>query len=167
VTDADLRARPHRSGDVSPAARSRSMPPSARGARSRERIGAPLKLADRMAALGISEMVEENMANAARVHAIESAARTWRAHLIAFGGAAPLHAARLAEKLGIGRVLVPAGAGVGSASGFLRAPVAYEVVRSRLYGLRNFDAAAINALLAEMRAEAEASCARRAGRRTA
>ena len=51
--------------------------------------------------------------------------------MIAFGGAAPLHAARLAEKLGISRVMVPTGAGVGSAVGFLRAPVAYEVVRSR------------------------------------
>ena len=51
--------------------------------------------------------------------------------LIAFGGAAPLHAARLAEKLGIASVLIPASAGVGSAVGFLLAPVAYEVVRSR------------------------------------
>ena len=53
--------------------------------------------------------------------------------LIAFGGAAPLHAAALAEKLGIDRIIVPAGAGVGSAIGFLRAPVAYEVVRSALH----------------------------------
>ena len=76
--------------------------------------------------------------------------------LIAFGGAAPLHAARVAEKLGIGRVLIPANAGVGSAVGLLRAPVAYEVVRGRLMRLETFDAAAANRLLAEMRAEAEA-----------
>ena len=49
---------------------------------------------------------------------------------VAFGGAAPLHAARLAKKLGITRIVVPPGAGVGSAVGFLRAPVAYEPVRS-------------------------------------
>ncbi len=96
-----------------------------------ERIGATLDLAADHAALGISEMVDENMANAARVHAIESGKDLRTRTLIAFGGAAPLHAARVAEKLGIGRVLVPTNAGVGSAVGLLRAPVAYEIVRGR------------------------------------
>jgi N-methylhydantoinase A len=121
-----------------------------------ERIGAKLNLAAEHAALGVSEMVDENMANAARVHAIESGKDLRPRTLIAFGGAAPLHAARVAEKLGIGRVLVPANAGVGSAVGLLRAPVAYEVVRGRLLRLSSFDAHAANRLLAEMRAEAEA-----------
>jgi len=121
-----------------------------------ERIGAPLALATDHAALGISEMVDENMANAARVHAIESGKDLRTRTLIAFGGAAPLHAARVAQKLGIGRVLVPANAGVGSAVGLLRAPVAYEIVRGRLVRLSEFDPAAANRLLAEMRAEAEA-----------
>ena len=77
--------------------------------------------------------------------------------MIAFGGAAPLHAARLAEKLGIRRVVVPAGAGVGSAVGFLRAPVAYEVVRSRYVRLDQLRRRRpSNGLFAEMRAEAEA-----------
>ena len=106
-----------------------------------ERIGAKLNLAAEHAALGVSEMVDENMANAARVHAIESGKDLRPRTLIAFGGAAPLHAARVAEKLGIGRVLVPANAGVGSAVGLLRAPVAYEVVRGRLMRLSSFDAA--------------------------
>ncbi len=119
-------------------------------------VGAALKLAAEHAALGISEIVDENMANAARVHAIESGKDVRARTLIAFGGAAPLHAARVAEKLGIGRVLVPANAGVGSAVGLLRAPVAYEIVRGRLTRLADFDAAAVNGLLAEMRAEAEA-----------
>ena len=52
------------------------------------------------------------------------------------------------------RVLVPANAGVGSAVGLLRAPVAYEIVRGRLMRLGELDAAAVNRLLAEMRAEA-------------
>jgi N-methylhydantoinase A len=121
-----------------------------------ERIGGPLGLVKEHAALGISEMVDENMANAALVHAIESGKDLQARTLIAFGGAAPLHAARVAEKLGIQRVLIPANAGVGSAVGLLRAPVAYEVVRSRLMRLSDFDAAAINRLIAEMRAEAEA-----------
>src|SRR5438067_2600796 len=121
-----------------------------------ERIGAKLDLAVEHAALGISEVVDENMANAARVHAIESGKDLRPRTLIAFGGAAPLHAARVAEKLGIARVLVPANAGVGSAVGLLRAPVAYEIVRGRLTRLADFDAAAVNGVLAEMRAEAEA-----------
>ncbi len=120
------------------------------------RIGKKLDLVVEHAALGISEVVDENMANAARVHGIESGKDLRPRTLIAFGGAAPLHAARIAEKLGIGRVLVPANAGVGSAVGLLRAPVAYEVVRGRLMRLETFDAAAANRLLAEMRAEAEA-----------
>src|SRR6185437_5332823 len=121
-----------------------------------ERIGKALNLAAEHAALGISEIVDENMANAARVHAIESGKDLRARTLIAFGGAAPLHASRVAEKLGIGRVLVPANAGVGSAVGLLRAPVAYEVVRGRLMTLGSFDAEAANQLLADMRAEAEA-----------
>jgi len=121
-----------------------------------ERIGAKLNLSGEHAALGISEMVDENMANAARVHAIESGKDLRPRTLIAFGGAAPLHAARVAEKLGIGRVLIPTNAGVGSAVGLLRAPVAYEIVRGRLMRLSNFEATAANQLLAEMRAEAEA-----------
>ena len=121
-----------------------------------ERIGVPLGLAPDHAALGISEMVDENMANAARVHAIESGKDARARTLIAFGGAAPLHAARVAEKIGVGRVLIPANAGVGSAVGLLRAPVAYEIVRGRLVRLSEFDPAAVNQLLAEMRTEAEA-----------
>jgi N-methylhydantoinase A len=119
-------------------------------------LAAPLKLATEHAALGVSEMVDENMANAARVHAIERGKDLVPRTLIAFGGAAPLHATRVAEKVGIGRVLVPLNAGVGSAVGLLRAAPAYEIVRGRLIRLESFDAASANRLLAEMRGEAEA-----------
>jgi N-methylhydantoinase A len=115
-----------------------------------------LDLALPLAAFGVSEIVDENMANAARVHAIESGKDARGRTLVAFGGAAPLHAARMAEKLGLDRVLVPSNAGVGSAVGFLRAPIAYEIVRSHLQRLDAFDAAAANALFGAMRAEAEA-----------
>ena len=94
-------------------------------------IGAPLGLDDRMAAFGITEMVDETMSNAARVHAVEQGKVAAEHALIAFGGAAPLHVGRLADKLGVDTIVVPTEAGVGSAVGFLRAPVAYEVVRSR------------------------------------
>ena len=117
-------------------------------------VGARLELDTTMAAFGVSEVVEENMANAARVHAVERGAELEGRTLIAFGGGAPLHAARLAEKLGITDVLIPAGAGVGSAVGFLRAPIAFEVVRSRFMRLSAFDPAAINAMFAEMEKEA-------------
>jgi N-methylhydantoinase A len=121
------------------------------------RVAAPLGLDAAQAALAVSEVVEENMANAARVHAVERGKELAGRTLIAFGGAAPLHAARLAAKLGIDRVLVPMSAGVGSAVGFLAAPVAYEVARSRYTRLdATFDAPAVNALFAAMRAEAEA-----------
>ena len=116
-------------------------------------VGAPLELDTTMAAFGISEVVEENMANAARVHAVERGAELEGRTLIAFGGGAPLHAARLAEKLGIADVLIPASAGVGSAVGFLRAPIAFEVVRSRFVRLGSFDAASVNAMFAEMEKE--------------
>src|SRR5579884_2463565 len=119
-------------------------------------IADPLDLALPLAAFGVSEIVDRSMANAARVHAIESGKDARGRTLVAFGGAAPLHAARMAEKLGLDRVVVPSNAGVGSAVGFLRAPIAYEIVRSQLQRLDAFDAAAANALLAAMRAEAEA-----------
>ena len=123
-------------------------------------VGAPLGLAPQMAALGVSEMVGENMAGAARVHAIEIGATLGERTMIAFGGAAPLHAARLAEKLDMDRILIPAAAAVGSAIGFLRAPVAYEVVRSAYQVVSAFDAEAANRVLGEMRAEAAAIVAR-------
>ncbi len=122
-------------------------------------VGGPLGLEPGIAALGVIEMVDENMANAARVHAIESGKTYAGRTLIAFGGGGPVHACRVAEKVGIDRVLVPVGAGVGSAIGFLRAPVGYEVVRSLYQRLGTFDVDAVNDLLAGMAAEAAAAVA--------
>lgn len=120
-------------------------------------VGAPLRLDVTPAALGVAEVVEENMANAARVHAVERGRVVSNRTMIAFGGAAPIHAARLAAKLDIATVIVPAGAGVGSAFGFLLAPIAYEVVRTRYVRLDpTFDPAILNELRAGMRSEAEA-----------
>jgi len=119
-------------------------------------VGRPLGLDAGMAALGVIEMVDENMANAARVHAIESGKTYEGRTMIAFGGGGPVHGVRIAEKIGIARVLVPSGAGVGSAIGFLRAEVGYEVVRSLYQRLGSLDLGAINALLAAMADEAAA-----------
>ena len=117
-------------------------------------IAGPLDLTTQIAACGISEVVDERMANAARVHAIERGRSIGDHTLIAFGGAAPLHAARLAEKLGIDRIVVPTHAGVGSAIGFLRAPVAYEVVQSHYMRLKRFDCASANRVLAALSEDA-------------
>ena len=109
----------------------------------------------RRAAFAVSETVDENMALAARAHAAEWGEGLEDRTLIAFGGAAPLHAARLAQKLRMRRVVVPADAGVGSAVGFLLAPVSFEVVRSEHVALAEINGAEIGALLGEMRREAE------------
>ena len=127
-------------------------------------IGAPLDLDTALAALGVAETVDENMANAAREHAVEHGKDFEGRTLIAFGGSAPLHAARVADKLGIDRIVVPRGAGVGSAIGFLRAPVAFEVARSLYQQLEALDAAAVAGLLTEMRGEAAAFVETAAGK---
>ena len=106
------------------------------------------------AAFGITEVVTENMASAARAHAMEWGKSLDDRTLVAFGGAAPLHAAGLADKLGIDRVLIPEGAGVGSAIGFLVAPVSYEVVRSRYLRLSRYDHMVVEQVVKEMREDA-------------
>ena len=108
------------------------------------------------AAQAITEVVDENMAAAARAHAAEWGKEIASRTLIAFGGAAPLHAANIAEKLELDAVLVPPAAGVGSAVGFLAAPVSYEVVRSRYLRLSAFEPNVVDEVMADMRAEAEA-----------
>ena len=124
-------------------------------AKAAERAMAKIRgLTPAWAAAGISQIVEENMASAARVHAIERARPLERCTLIAFGGAAPLHAATLARLLGIGRILVPKDASVGSAVGFLRAPFAYELARSLTLRDDRFDHRAANRLLSDMAAAA-------------
>ena len=119
-------------------------------------IGEKLGLKDFWPAAGVTEIVEENMANAARVHAIERGHDIAACTMIAFGGGAPLHACRLAEKVGVSTIIVPRGAGVGSAIGFLRAPVAYEITKSAVLSLDDFNAERVNTLLSAMTADARA-----------
>ncbi|WP_298859877.1 hydantoinase/oxoprolinase family protein [uncultured Sulfitobacter sp.] len=117
-------------------------------------LGDVLEMDAKTAAFGLAEVVDENMANAARVHAVENGEDLSEYTMIAFGGAAPLHAGRLCEKLGVDRLLVPPGAGVGSAIGFLRAPFSFEANRSVYMTLAGFDPDKIKALLTELQAEA-------------
>ncbi|MEY8116842.1 hydantoinase/oxoprolinase family protein [Falsihalocynthiibacter sp. BN13B15] len=119
-----------------------------------EVLGSVLDMDAATAAFGLAEVVDENMANAARVHAVENGEDLSEYTMIAFGGAAPLHAGRLCEKLGVERLLVPPGAGVGSAIGFLRAPFSFEANRSVYMKLSNFDGGRIKSLLEELQSEA-------------
>jgi len=152
VTDADLIL-----GKLDPdnfAGGSIKLDPGASKAALSNHVGDTLDMDAVEAAFGVAEVVDENMANAARVHAVENGEDLSEYTMIAFGGAAPLHAGRLCEKLGVDRLLVPQGAGVGSAIGFLRAPFSFEANRSVYMKLSDFDGARIKSLLTDLKAEA-------------
>lgn len=119
-----------------------------------DKLADPLGIEGTDAAFGVTEMVDENMANAARVHTVENGRDIEHFTMIGFGGGAPLHACRLCEKLGIRELLIPPGAGVGSAIGFLKAPFSYEATRGLFQRLEDFDGAAVNAALVDLEQEA-------------
>ena len=154
VTDADVQlGRLHSANFLAPDI---SLSPELAARALRDGVVAPLGLDVDSAAVGVAEVVDENMANAARTHAVESGRDLAGYSMVAFGGAAPLHACRLIDKLGIDEVLVPVGAGVGSAIGFLLAPFSYEATRSFYATSDHFDTEGARAVLAELAAEAEA-----------
>ena len=126
-------------------------------------VGGPAGLSVANAAYAVAETVTEGMAAAARVHAAEIGVEVEARTLVAFGGGAPLHAARFAEKLGIAEIVVPTGAGVGSAIGFLRAPLAFELVRSVRLSWPGGEIAPVRAALGEMESQAAAIVAPLAG----
>ena len=117
-------------------------------------IGKSQGLTTEMSAFAVNEMVDETMANAVRVHTVEKGHDVAEHSVIAFGGAAPLHVARLVDKLGIDCFIIPKNAGVGSAVGFLQAPVSYEVVRSLHMPLNDLNHSRIDRIYDEMREEA-------------
>jgi len=119
-------------------------------------IGTALKLGTRQGAYGISQMVDESMSNAARVHAVEHGKEISARTMIAFGGNGPLHATRVAEKIGVNRIIIPLNPGVGSAIGFLSAPISYEIIRSFYMRGNDFDVDAVARLFAEMEDEGRA-----------
>ena len=108
------------------------------------------------AAWGIHRIVNENMANAARVHILEKGKDPRRYPLFSFGGAAPAHACGVAAILGTSRVIVPRGAGVTAALGFLAAPLATDEVRTFSSRLDRVDWPRVKTLMAEMEAAAMA-----------
>jgi len=121
-----------------------------------DRIARKLDISLEKAAWGIHQVVNENMANAARVHILERGKDPRRYPLFAFGGAGPVHGVRIAEALGSPEFIVPLGAGVMSTIGFLVAPLAFDFARSWRTPLASLDWERANALLAEMEAEGRA-----------
>lgn len=119
-------------------------------------VGDTLSMDSAKAAVGVVEVVDESMTAAARAHAVENGKELAEFTMIAYGGAAPLHANRLCEKLGIDRLMIPPGAGVGSAIGFLRAPFGYEAVRGAYTRLGQFDANYVAEVLDGLQSEAVA-----------
>ncbi|MCO4824990.1 MAG: hydantoinase/oxoprolinase family protein [Amylibacter sp.] len=118
-------------------------------------IGARLGLNATAAATAVSEIVDEAMASAARMHGVESGKDLSNRLMIAFGGNGPLHATRVARRAGIHRILIPQDPGVGSAVGFLFAPVSFEIIRSYYTTLLTANLDALNTLFQSMFQEAE------------
>jgi N-methylhydantoinase A len=115
-----------------------------------EKFYAPLGLTTEAAAWGIHEVVNENMANAARIHAVEKGLDTRSFSLTAFGGAGPVHAYQVARKLRLKRLIIPPGAGVCSAFGFLLAPMSFDLSRSYVVCLEDIDWERLNSLYEDM-----------------
>ena len=133
------------------------------GVAMKAKVASKAGLDEEQSAFGVTEVVDENMANAARVHTVENGKEIANFTMIAFGGGAPLHACRLCEKLGMDYLVIPPGAGVGSAIGFLNAPFSYEATKGMYQRLSHFDPDRINQLLGELRTEALAFVERGAG----
>ena len=128
-------------------------PDLAREAIERE-IAVPLDRSVEDAAMAVHDIVVEQMARAARLHAVAQGEDPRRLRIVAFGGAGPVHAAALGRRLGAPEVLVMPGAGVGAAVGLGLAPPVCVVARSRLCPLAEVDWPAAASLVAEMHAEA-------------
>jgi N-methylhydantoinase A len=119
------------------------------------KIAKPLKISIEEAAWGIHSIVNQNMANATRVHIIEKGLDPRFFSMMAFGGAGPVHAFHVAKLTGSPKLIVPAGAGVLSALGFLVSPVAKEEITSYISILENIQWPKLNARLKTMQKTAE------------
>jgi N-methylhydantoinase A len=122
----------------------------------RKHVAEPLGVDLTRAAWGMHHVVNENMANAARIHLVERGRDQRRYSLIAFGGAGPVHAYRVAEKLKLRHIICPSSAGVTSAFGFLVAPMAFDFVQTYLTPLRGIDFTHLHTIFEEMEARGRA-----------
>ncbi|MEW6297960.1 MAG: hydantoinase/oxoprolinase family protein [Thermodesulfobacteriota bacterium] len=121
-----------------------------------EKIARPLGVDVVRAAWGIHQVVNENMANAARIHLVEKGRDPRGYSLIAFGGAGPVHAYRVAERLKLHTLVCPLAAGVTSAFGMLTAPLAFDFVQSYVTPLADLDFTVLGRMFADMEARGRA-----------
>lgn len=119
-----------------------------------KRIAVPLGLSLREVAWGIHDIINENMASAAKMHVIERGHNPTKLALVAFGGAGPVHAPGVAKKLRIQKVLIPFRAGVCSAIGFFMAPIAFDSARTYKVPLQSADFIEIEKIYRKMEIEA-------------
>jgi N-methylhydantoinase A len=148
VTDADLLLG-YLDADFFLGGEMRLLPECARSALI-DHIAGPMNLSPFEAAWGIHEVVNENMANAARIHAVEKGVDLRRFSLVAFGGAGPVHAYQVARKLRLNSMIIPPGAGVCSAFGFLIAPISFDLSRSYVVRMGEIEWERLNLLYSEM-----------------
>ena len=123
------------------------------GAQAIQPLAESLGLDAEKMAWGIHDLVNENMAGAARVHAAERGIDIRKYAMVATGGAGPVHACGVAKKLRIRKVIIPPIAGVGSAFGLQLAPISFDFSRTRMMNLASLDVAILNGLLAELEQE--------------
>jgi N-methylhydantoinase A len=118
-----------------------------------ERIGEPLGMSTIEAANGVHLLVNSNMARALRAVSTERGRDPRRFTLVAFGGGGPIHAAGLADSLGITRIVVPPSPGVFSAFGLLFADLEHHFVRTHFRPFADLDLDAANLILEGLREE--------------
>ncbi|MFS4467248.1 hydantoinase/oxoprolinase family protein [Maribacter sp. 2210JD10-5] len=114
------------------------------------KLAKPMGISVEEAAMGVHKIVNENMANAARVHVLEKGMDPRHFNMIGFGGAGPVHSFGVAKLLNAKRLIIPVGAGVTSALGFLVSPVASEKIHSFIGELDSLDWGEVNAFLEDM-----------------
>ena len=118
-----------------------------------EPLADALNLSVERLAWGVHQLVNENMAAAARVHAAERGLEIRRYSMVATGGAGPVHACGVAQRLGIQQIIIPPLAGVGSAFGFMTAPISFDFTRSYVSSLPELDLDELNRILHELEQE--------------
>ena len=114
-------------------------------------VADPLGISVTEAAWAVVETVNENMVQAATIHALEKARNIARYTMLPIGGAGPVHACNIAMKMSLPQVVCPRSAGVASAFGFLVSPTSFTFVQGGVTPLERLDFSRIDAMLADMR----------------
>ena len=125
-----------------------------------EHIAGPLGLSVQEAAWGVHSVANSNMERAMRMVSIERGRDPRDYALVAFGGAGPVHAPRLARAIEIPKLIVPHGAGVGSAVGLLEADSKIDVTMTRVIRLGGGQSAKIAGIFETLETRARRDVAR-------